>query len=240
MFTHPVWNKHFSIEHAYYVLKNADKVICLNKRMTLELKEIGIDKNKLAVWHLASNPEFFSPKKKRKGKTVGFCNAFYDRKNPELIYQLVLKMPHIKFMLVGKDWEKFDQFQTMLDQPNFKYFEDLPYDEFPSLYHKMDVFVSPSYLEGGPVPLLEAMLSNIVPVATTTGFCPDIIQHGVNGFLFDPKKDSADYVAGLIDRQCNWKGMCVNTWLFFLGKSSEKEFLIRSMRSNHFSIAKNK
>ena len=29
------------------------------------------------------------------------------------------------------------------------------------------------------------MMSNCVPVASKTGFCPDIINHGQNGFLFD-------------------------------------------------------
>ena len=53
------------------------------------------------------------------------------------------------------------------------------------LNNKIDVFVSPSTLEGGPVPVLEAMLSNCFPIASKTGFCPDVISDGDNGFLFD-------------------------------------------------------
>ena len=89
---------------------------------------------------------------------------------------------------------------------NFTYHEDRPYEEYPSLYREMDVFVSPSFLEGGPVPLLEAMLSNIVPVASNTGFCPDLIEVGKNGFLFDPYKDTSEYVAGLIRQALQLSG----------------------------------
>ena len=62
----------------------------------------------------------------------------------------------------------------------------------------MDVFLSTSLNEGGPLPLLEAMLSNCVPVASRTGFAPDIITHGQNGFVFDTDAPVAD-VCSLIE-----------------------------------------
>ena len=42
-----------------------------------------------------------------------------------------------------------------------------------------------SSLEGGPIPLIEAMMGNAVAVASRTGFAPDLIRHGENGFIFD-------------------------------------------------------
>lgn len=62
----------------------------------------------------------------------------------------------------------------------------------------MDVFVSPSYLEGGPVSLLEAMLSNVVPVASGTGFYPDLIEHGKNRFLLEPYRNSAEEIEEMV------------------------------------------
>ena len=47
------------------------------------------------------------------------------------------------------------------------------------------MFLSTSMLEDGPIPLLETMLCNMVPVASKTGYCTDIIKHRENGFLFD-------------------------------------------------------
>jgi glycosyltransferase involved in cell wall biosynthesis len=53
-------------------------------------------------------------------------------------------------------------------------------------------------LEGGPIPLLETMMCNAVPVASRTGFAPDLIRHGENGFLFDVEA-GASTIAPLID-----------------------------------------
>jgi hypothetical protein len=86
----------------------------------------------------------------------------------------------------------------------------------------MSVFVSASELEGGPIPLLEAMMSNAVPVASRTGFAPDIIEHGRNGFIFDVGA-TAETVAPLIEqafgidcdvhdtvRHCSWDHFAAN------------------------------
>ena len=73
----------------------------------------------------------------------------------------------------------------MKNMPNLTYYNNEDYSKYPEVYNKIDVFVSPSTLEGGPVPVLEAMLSNCFPIASKTGFCPDVISDGDNGFLFD-------------------------------------------------------
>ncbi|MBI9064139.1 MAG: glycosyltransferase family 4 protein [Marinilabiliaceae bacterium] len=200
MFTHPEWNKFYSKSHAFYTLKNASSIICLNHNMAHELMELGIPKDRISVFHLASNPEFFQPKDNRKGQTVGFCCYYSNRKNPELIYDLVMKMSDINFILVGQNWENYPKFDQLMRAPNFTYYGDKSYEEYPGLYRLMDVFVSPSYLEGGPVPLLEAMLSNVVPVASNTGFCPDLIKHGVNGFLFDPHTNTTEEVIDFVQK----------------------------------------
>ncbi len=206
MFTHPVWTKYYSKAHARFTLNQASYVICLNQQMADDLVEMGVHKEKIKVYHLASNPDFFQPKEQRLGKTVGFCCAFYERKNPELLIETVLNMPHLNFILVGRHWDQYPRFKEIKNLENFTYYENMDYEEYPRLYREMDVFVSPSFLEGGPVPLLEAMLSNIVPVASKTGFCPDIVKHGENGFLFDPEKDSHESVRELIEKALKLEG----------------------------------
>ncbi|MBW4441671.1 MAG: glycosyltransferase [Plectolyngbya sp. WJT66-NPBG17] len=59
------------------------------------------------------------------------------------------------------------------------------YQDYPLYYAQMDVFVSASKLGGGPIPLIEAMMCNVFPVASDTRFSTDIIRHGENGFIFD-------------------------------------------------------
>ena len=108
-----------------------------------------------------------------------------NEKNPEMVYQLVKNMPERSFYLLGRYWENFAKYDEMKNMPNLTYYSNEDYSKYPEVYNKIDVFVSPSILEGGPVPVLEAMLSNCFPITTKTGFCPDVISDGDNGFLFD-------------------------------------------------------
>ncbi len=49
-----------------------------------------------------------------------------------------------------------------------------------------DILVLPSYREGLPNSLLEAMASECAIIATNVGAIPDVIQSGENGILIEP------------------------------------------------------
>jgi glycosyltransferase involved in cell wall biosynthesis len=193
MFTHPNWTFSFSESHVIWCLNKADKVICLNSKVQKELIAAGLDAKKTALIHIASDPDFFYTHQRETG-AVGFCSAFGERKNPEMVYQLVKNMPGRKFYLIGRYWENYERYDEMKKMTNFTYYNNESYDTYPDLYNTIDIFISPSTLEGGPVPVLEAMLSNCFPIASKTGFCPDIISNGKNGFLFDIDADYTEVI----------------------------------------------
>ena len=193
MFTHPNWTFSFSESHVIWCLNKADKVICLNSKVQKELIAAGLDAKKTALIHIASDPNFFYTHQRKTG-AVGFCSAFGERKNPEMVYQLIKNMPERKFYLIGRHWENYERYDEMKKMTNFTYYNNESYDKYPDLYNNIDIFISPSTLEGGPVPVLEAMLSNCFPIASKTGFCPDIISDGYNGFLFDVDADYLEVI----------------------------------------------
>jgi glycosyltransferase involved in cell wall biosynthesis len=50
-----------------------------------------------------------------------------------------------------------------------------------------DILLMPSRKEGLPLALMEGMMCGLVPVAFSVGGIPEVIHHGVNGFLAEPE-----------------------------------------------------
>lgn len=171
-------------EEFVYVINQATKVICMNSQFAKRLIDYGVDSNKVTYCLGAADPQLFKPHQRTGKGLIGFCTAYYPRKSPDRIFNIVKLMPKHSFVLIGKGWKKYVKFQELSALENFSYIE-ASYEDYPRLYSKMDVFISPAELEGGPIPLIEAMMCNVFPVANRTGFAPDIIEHGKNGFLFD-------------------------------------------------------
>jgi glycosyltransferase involved in cell wall biosynthesis len=183
--THLEADKHgLSDRQVARLLTLADGVLCMNSALMSHLHRLGVPRGKLHLTIGAADAQLFLPHARQHDGLVGFSAAYYARKAPSLLLALVQRMPHRRFVLLGKGWREFEHFSALHSAPNFEYVET-DYAHYPAWYGRMSVFVSLSHLEGGPIPLIEAMMCNVVPVASRTGFAPDIIQHGINGFLFD-------------------------------------------------------
>lgn len=55
------------------------------------------------------------------------------------------------------------------------------------LWSASDIFVFPTYREGLPYSLLEAMAAGAVPITTRVGAIPDVMHDGVHGLLIEAK-----------------------------------------------------
>jgi glycosyltransferase involved in cell wall biosynthesis len=195
-YTHPREENPVSVAKLLLAFDKVTKVVFAcesNRRIWLER---GLPEEKTAVILGAADPALFRSHERGSG-VVGLSSAFYERKNPDRLLEVIKLLPHRRFSLLGKNWNRYALFEEMKTLPNFTY-KSAPYRDYPEIYSKFDVFLSMSNLEGGPIPLIEAMMSNAVPVASRTGFAPDLIRHGENGFIFDVDA-SATVIAKLIE-----------------------------------------
>jgi glycosyltransferase involved in cell wall biosynthesis len=69
---------------------------------------------------------------------------------------------------------------------------------------KAHVFIYPSYYEGMPIAVLEAMACGLPIVATRVGGLPDLVVDGVNGLLVEPGRP--DQLATALTMMCLDKG----------------------------------
>lgn len=68
-------------------------------------------------------------------------------------------------------------------------------DKKVELLNNADVFILPSYTEGLPISILEAMSYKLPVISTPVGGIPEVIETGENGLLFTPGDKDALYNA---------------------------------------------
>lgn len=160
------------------------------------LFKIGVTRDRVKrVFGAGADPDVFkAPVRPSSFKpVVGVCGAYYPRKRPELIMSIAKALPMVEFRVLGPPWSGWEGFAAFCRLPNVRY-ESRRYADYPDFYRKVNVFLSTSSLEGGPVPLIEAMMSNVFPVVTDTGFAREMICHGKNGFVLPVDADVSEFV----------------------------------------------
>ena len=65
-------------------------------------------------------------------------------------------------------------------------------------YNKADIFVLPSYYEGMPLVILEAMSAGLPIIATNISTLPEIIENNTNGLLIEA--GNANHLADAIKK----------------------------------------
>ena len=66
-------------------------------------------------------------------------------------------------------------------------------DKKIKLMNMCDIFILPSYVEGLPLSILEAMSYNMAIISTYVGGIPSLVEEDKNGFLFEPGDKDAIY-----------------------------------------------
>jgi glycosyltransferase involved in cell wall biosynthesis len=204
-YTHPNATGPFSTEEVAAGLARATGVFTANNTDQQLLSAAGVPNAILHTVLGGADPQVFAAHS-RTGRCVGLVGAYYERKNPDLMLSVIERMSDVRFLLIspheseienrGLLWPNWERFPQLMSLPNLEFIE-APYAAFPEHVAKLDVFLSLSRLEGGPIPLIEAMFANCYPVVTRTGFAPDIIEHRRNGCLLDIECDSAQAEAAI-------------------------------------------
>jgi glycosyltransferase involved in cell wall biosynthesis len=127
---------------------------------------------------------------------IGEIARLCDVKGQRELLQAVARLPEARLVLAGRDLEQGGAFQDALERESERLgirerVEFGFHDDVPALLESLDVVALPSWTEGLPVVLLEAMAHARPVVATPVGGTPELVVDGETGLLVPPRDPEA-------------------------------------------------
>lgn len=195
------WILYYPIEK--WLANYTDVIITMNLEDYKRACKISKKKDVYIINGVGVNLTQFSPlksleEKNKLRKKYGFLESdfiliytaeFIPRKNHRLIFDIIVelkeKIPELKLILCGKG-KLLDSYTELVRQQNMDYVIFTGYTKDVADYCRIsDILVMPSFQEGLPMAMIEAISTGIPVVASKIrGHC-DIIEDGSNGILFD-------------------------------------------------------
>nr|CRH06523.1 Putative GT4 [Candidatus Magnetococcus massalia] len=121
---------------------------------------------------------------------------------PGIFDQVWRQYPDVELSIIGDgpDRESLQQqFDKIPHKGKVEYHGFVSHTNALKKLSEGDLLVMPSYFEGMPIALLEAMAQGVVPVATALeGMITPIVNHGHNGLLYPPV-DEQGFASGIIE-----------------------------------------
>ena len=170
-----------------------NKIICVSEAVYMYLKnEVGINPSKL-ICILNGIKIDYCKKVRNKNDTkihFGIIARLEDEKNHICLFEALQKLKKENFDLYvvgdGKNMDYYKSYCINHQIDNKTIFTGRLYgNDLVRIYEKIDVLVLPSKRETFGLVLLEAMENYIPCIGSNVGGIPEVIDNGVNGFLFN-------------------------------------------------------
>lgn len=181
-----------------FILKHvADLYIAISKQMRKGLTELGIPEEKIAYLPNGVDINLFCPKKEKEDNTLLFVGRItYNKGLHVLLKALRYLKESMHLIIIGPaDWDLqyyHNVFSTSIEKINqeekhkITYLGALDQANIIEWYQKASIFALPSFSEGFPVTVLEALSCETPVIATPVGGIPEVIQNRENGILVPP------------------------------------------------------
>jgi glycosyltransferase involved in cell wall biosynthesis len=185
------------------LLKNAHNQaqlnLCTSNAMIDELAAHGIER--LDLWQRGVDTDLFQPQHASRQMREYLSQGHPDRplllyvgrlsaeKEIEQIAPVMEAIPEARLALVG-DGPQRQALENHFQETPTHFVGYLQGLELASAFASADAFIFPSRTETLGLVLLEAMAAGCPVVAAGTGGITDIVQDGVNGYLFDPGNEN--------------------------------------------------
>jgi glycosyltransferase involved in cell wall biosynthesis len=172
-----------TLEEQVSLLNNAFSIHFYCSADAYKLRDLGLRPEKIRLAFCAVDVDCVPDSSvSRKNNLVVLASRYGPRKGLEILPEIVAARPDLDFIALGRGWEEFISSTSLVNAKNFSYIK-FNKENRNRILSEATLFISLSNLEGGPVPLIEALDMGVIPIATRTGFAPDLIRDGENGYL---------------------------------------------------------
>jgi glycosyltransferase involved in cell wall biosynthesis len=177
-----------------FLLKHLAHIyISISKQMIKELVDLGIPKSKITYLPNSTDTSLFKPGKQKEENMLLFVGRISQGKGLHILLKSLqyLKEP-IRLIVIGPpDWDvnHYQNILKMIEKENrkgkheIKYLGAMEQSELIEWYQKASLFILPSFIEGFPVTILEAVSCGTPVIATPVGGIPEIIKNNETGIL---------------------------------------------------------
>lgn len=192
-------------------IHNSNIVTTVTNQIAQELQEYNYNPKDVVVVGNGVDDKFFYPSKKKSENNNKYILYIGRMDSEKGLFDLVEsaryvcnKRSDISFILAGsgKDLNKLKKKTKKLGlEGKFKFLGQVEKSQIVELYQKASIFVLPSYHEGLPTVLLEAMACGLPIIATNVRGNNDLIVNKKNGILVAARQPNqlAEAICSLID-----------------------------------------
>ncbi len=182
----------------------SEGVISVSQALAKRIIEMGVNKKLIKVIYNGVNKnKFYFDQKINTTDTILFIGNLLKTKGVvELMDSFIninKRYPSLKLTYIG-DGEMFPLLQEKITlhglEKKIKLIGSLEHELLPAMIRQAKLLVLPSYNEGVPNVILEAMSCGTPVVATAVGGIPEVIEEGISGVLMN-SPDVKDVQAGI-------------------------------------------
>ncbi|NNE32703.1 MAG: glycosyltransferase [Winogradskyella sp.] len=180
--------------------KYIDKVIAVSQYIKSQnLKDYSISlKSKIDVIYNGINLELYGTSHQSKAKASSKFNFIvvshlvYEKGIQDMILALSKLENRIRKKITIDIYGEGIYKSALVDLVNAYNLEDVfifkgSVDNLYSLYSNYDYMIQPTYMEAFSLSILESLFSSVPVITTTVGGNNEVVEHGINGYLFEPK-----------------------------------------------------
>jgi len=137
---------------------------------------------------------------------VLFVGRLIRQKNIFALIEALQGIGQAHLVIIGKGYLKEDlRKKAEALKVRASFIESIKNEELPQEYNRAEIFVLPSFFEGNPKVLLEAMACGLPIVASNVSGINDVLEHGVNGVL---SETTAEDLGQALKRLFKDKALC--------------------------------